>query len=363
MTFVPAPRPVLADPALVRPDRTRPEPRDPNKLWLDKNENPDPVLAGVVREIIAALPAGTHAIYPDLAPLYARLAAHVGVKPANLLLAPGSDGAIRATFETFVAPGETVLITEPTFAMYPVYCRIFGARALPVAYRPSNAGPALSADTMIEAIGRANPRLVCLPNPDSPTGTVFPPADLERIVAAAGAAGAVMLVDEAYYPFHPETIVPWIARHPHLIVARSTGKAWGMAGLRIGFAVADARVAAALHKVRSMYEVGAFSAAVFERMLDRHADVMASVARLEAGKRAFLNAMETLGFRVLRGAGNFCHVAFGARADKIHAALADLVYYREDFAESCLAGFSRFSAATPEQMAPLIARIQSAVRT
>ena len=378
-TDVPPPRPALADPALVRPDRTRPEARDPARLWLDKNENPDPALAAVVREEIASLPPEAYSTYPDLVPLYLKLARHVGVGAENILLAPGSDGAIRAVFETFVSPSETVVLTAPTFAMYPVYCRIFGARVATVEYRASNAGPSLSAETLIEAIAREKPRLVCLPNPDSPTGTVFAAAELERIVAAAGQAGAVMLVDEAYYPFHPETAVSLIQRHPHLVVVRSTGKAWGMAGLRIGYAVADARIAAMLHKARPMYEVGTFSAAVFERMLDRHADVMASVERLQAGKSAFLKVMDTLGFATLKGAGNFCHVSFGVRVaranprapiemrpyrgDKIHAALADLVYYRHDFAAPCLKGFSRFSAATPEQMAPLIARIQRAAKT
>lgn len=361
MSILPIPRPALADPALVRPDRTRPEVRDPAKLWLDKNENPDPALAAVVREVIAALPPEAHFSYPDLAPLYLKLARHVGVGAGSLLLAPGSDGAIRAVFETFIAPGETVVLTAPTFAMYPVYGRIFGARVVPVEYAPSQGGPILPAESLIATIAREKPRLVCLPNPDSPTGTVFPLPELERIVAAAGQAGAVMLVDEAYYPFHPETAVPLIARHPHLIVVRSTGKAWGMAGLRIGYAVADARVAALLHKVRPMYEVGTFSAAVFEGMLDRHAEVTASVRRLQAGKAEFLSAMEMLGLTVLRGAGNFCHAAFDTRADKIHSALFDLVYYRKDFTEPCLKGFSRFSAATSEQFAPIIDRIRKAV--
>lgn len=358
---IPPPRPALADPALVRPNRARPETRDPTRLWLDKNENPDRNLAAVVREVIAGLPPEAHLSYPDLAPLYQKLARHAGVGAENLLLSPGSDGAIRAVFETFVSPGETVVLTAPTFAMYPVYGRIFGARVVSVEYEPSKSGPLLPAEVLIEAIARERPRLVCLPNPDSPTGTVFALSDLDRIVAAAGQAGAVMLVDEAYYPFHPETAVPLIAWHPHLVVVRSTGKAWGMAGLRIGYAVADARVAATMHKARPMYEVGTFSAAVFDGMLDRHAEVIASVRRLQAGKAEFLNAMEALGFAVFRGAGNFCHVAFGARAEKVHAALVDLVYYRKDFTEPCLKGFSRFSAATPEQFFPIIARIQKAV--
>ncbi len=363
MAQPPYPRPEVCDPALVRPDQTRPEARDPAKLWLDKNENPDPALAAVVREVIAALPPEAHSTYPNLAPLYLKLAKHVGVGAGNLLLASGSDGAIRAVFETFISPGETVILTAPTFAMYQVYCRVFGARKAPVEYRIATAGPVLSVNTLIEAINREKPRLVCLPNPDSPTGTVFAAAEMEHIVAAAGTAGAVMLVDEAYYPFHPESAVPLIQRHPHLVVVRSTGKAWGMAGLRIGYAVADTRIAAMVHKVRSMYEIGTFSADVFERMLDRHAEVTASVERLQAGKSAFLAAMDALGFATLKGAGNFCHVAFARHADAVHAALADLVYYRHDSAEPCLKGFSRFSAATPAQMAPLIARIQMAAET
>lgn len=94
-TDVPPPRPALADPALVRPDRTKPEARDPAKLWLNKNENPDPALAAVVREVISSLPPETHFTCPDLAPLYLKLAKHAGVGAENLLLAPGSDGAIR----------------------------------------------------------------------------------------------------------------------------------------------------------------------------------------------------------------------------------------------------------------------------
>lgn len=360
--MIPDPRPAVADPALVRPGRLKAEDRDLGMLWLDKNENPDPELAQVVREAIAAVPANAHFTYPDLAPLYAKLATSVGVEPQNLVLAPGSDGAIRAVYETFVSPGETVIFPEPTFAMYPVYARIYGARTVPLAYAPSNAGPVLTADTVIDAIARERPRVVCLPNPDSPTGTVMPAPDLERIVAAAGKAGAAMLVDEAYFPFHADTAVPMIRRHPHLVVVRSTAKAWGMAGLRVGYAVADERMAALLHKVRPMYEVGAFSAWVLNRMLDREDAMRASVARLEAGKRAFLDAMERLGFRTLRGAGNFCHVAFGARADAVHRALADLVYYRKDFTEPCLKGFSRFSAATPAQIAPVIERIEKAAK-
>lgn len=355
----PSPRPAVADALLQRPDWTAGQPRDAGALWLDKNENGDPAMAALVARLTAEAAAEAVARYPDLAALYAKLARHLRLPPDRLLLAAGSDGAIRAAFEAYVAPGDAVVITEPTFAMYAVYARMYGARLLPLAYRPSNAGPALGAAAVIEAIAGANPKLVCLPNPDSPTGTVFPPGELRAVVEAAGRSGALMLIDEAYHPFWPETALPWVEDYPHLVVTRSTGKAWGMAGLRIGYAAASPAVARALHKVRPMYEVGALSAAVFLRLLD-HADAMAdSVARLEAGKRRFLAAMEGLGFRTLRGHGNFLHVSFGAKAAAVHAALAGHVTYRRDFAEPCLAGFSRFSATTEERFASVIQRIEA----
>ena len=355
----PEPRPAVADPALTRPDWTREETRDGAALWLDKNENSDPALAAIVADVAAAIPPEARFCYPEPGPLYAKLATYLGVGPENLILAAGSDGAIRAVFEAYVSPGDVVVHTRPTFAMYAVYCRMYGARARPVEYLPSETGPQLDAGTIIDAIRDSAPRVVCLPNPDSPTGTMLPPAALQAVVEAAGAAGAVMLIDEAYFPFYAETALPWIDTYGHLVVTRSTGKAWGLAGFRIGYAAAAAELATVLHKVRPMYETGTVAMAVFERMLDHVAEMEASVRRLTEGKALFLEAMQELGFRTTRSHGNFMHVAF---ADAVHRALAGLVYYRRDFAEPCLKGFSRFSATTPERFRPVIERIREAVR-
>lgn len=360
-TMLPAPRPSVASPQLSRPDWTQGNPRDPARLWLDKNENWDPELNRVVAQVMRTLPDEAWCTYPEAAGLYAKLAKWVGVQPDNLVLAAGSDGVIRSVFEAYVSEGDTVIHTVPTFAMYSVYSRMYGARVVGLEYQPSPTGPILDPQVVIDAICAERPKLVCLPNPDSPTGTVMPAESLEAIVAEAGRCGALMLVDEAYYPFLPETVISWIARHPHLVVARSTGKAWGMAGLRIGYGIADAQVAKVLHKVRPMYETCTVAVHAFERMLDHTDAMLASVARLQAGKAAFLTAMEELGFKTLPGAGNFMHVAFAERAGQIHAALENRVMYRKDFAEPCLRGYSRFSATTPELITPVIAMIRDAV--
>jgi histidinol-phosphate aminotransferase len=351
----------VRDPQLIRPDWTTGARRDRTLLWLDKNENTDPELAVITSRVLAQLSSECLYTYPESAPLYAKLAEWVGLSVNHFLLTAGSDGAIRQVFEAFVDSDDTVLLTEPTFAMYPVYSRMFGARTVSLTYRASTSGPRLDASEIIAAIRAEAPKLVCLPNPNSPTGTVFPPSELREIITTAGEHGALILLDEAYHPFYGGSAVSWIDEFPHLIIARTFAKAWGMAGLRIGYAIAHPAIALLLHKVRPMYEVNTVAVAAMERMLDFRGDMEASVARLIAGRDAFRGAMNGLGLRTLETQGNFTHVAFGAFGGAIHAELANLVLYRRSFNEPCLVGFSRFSAATEDQLAPVIERISRIV--
>lgn len=359
----PPPRRPVTNPALTRPDWTKGVPRDPHKLWIDKNENLDPVLLELTTKILRSVDPALLCTYPEITPLYKKLAASLGLGPEHLLITAGSDGAIRMVFEAYVSEGDTVLHSAPTFAMYAVYCQIYGANAVPLPYEASADGPVLGADRLIDAIRVSKPKLVCLPNPDSPTGTVIPEPDLRRIIEAAGDAGAAILIDEAYFPFYTGTVLPWVREYGHLMVARTFAKAWGIAGLRIGFVAACPEVTKVLHLVRPMYEVNTVAVGVMEAMLDHTADIDAAVGRVNDTKRWFLDEMASLGFRVLRGHGNFLHVAFGAHAAAIHAALEPLALYRKDFNEPCLKGFSRFSVAPRDQMQPLVDAIRAAAGT
>jgi histidinol-phosphate aminotransferase len=351
----------VRDPQLVRPDWTVGRPRDPRLLWLDRNENTDPELVAVTQRVLAEVDQTAIYTYPECAPLYTKLGAYLGVAPDHLLLTAGSDGGIRSMFEAFVDPGDVVVHTLPTFAMYAVYARMYGARAVQLDYWPSDGGPSLTVDRFVTRIHESRPKMVCLPNPDSPTGTVFVPGELRQIIEAAGEVDAVILIDEAYHPFYQHTALPWVEQYPHLAIARTFAKAWGLAGLRVGYVVAQPALVSLLHKVRPMYEVNTLAVAAIERMLDHAADMEASVRRLLAGRDAFLSAMRGLGFRTLRTHGNFLHVGFGDHARAVHAALQDLVLYRRDFSEPCLQGFSRFSATTEAGFQPVIDRIRQTV--
>jgi len=221
-------------------------------------------------------------------------------------------------------------------------------------YEKSSNGPILEVERIISIINEVIPKMVCLPNPDSPTGTVFSLEDLRKIIDAANDAGALILIDEAYHPLYQLTVAPWIYEYKHLVVTRSFSKAWGAAGLRVGYALANNELISYLHKQRPMYEIGNVSAKAIEILLSHEKEMRLSVERVNAGKKYFQDAMRNLGLDSYESYGNFSHVRFGNYADEIHNILENKVYYRKDFNEPCLKGYSRFSSTTIKRFKPII---------
>jgi len=338
------------DDALYRPDWTKSSGREGDLLWLDKNENCDPVLNEVVMGLYRSVEGSSFYGYPDTSKLYMKLAVYLDVNASNILLSHGSDGVIRSMFEAFVAVGDKVLIPSPTFVMYEIYSKMYGAKLVSIDYSYSSDGPLLNCDQFMRAIQQHKPKLVCLANPDSPTGTVFSDDELTKIIQYCAKENILILIDEAYYPFCKITALPLINKYPNLVVSRTFAKAWGLAGLRIGYAIGDGVIISYLHKVRPMYEVNSVAVSVVEKMLDKVEEVYKSVNRLQEGMSYFLNEMNKMGFGVFRGAGNFSHVDFGSQSDYIFDRLKADVLYKKSFSHPSLVGYSRFSSATKEQM-------------
>ena len=344
----------ILDTKLTRPNWVSQNHRSLDKRWLDKNECADPEMNKIVIQSLSKIPLETVFSYPDLDTLYAKVAKFSDVLPENVLLTSGSDSAIRACFESCIQSGDSIVLSRPTFAMYEVYSKIYGAQVTWLDYEASSNGPLLEAGRIISVINEVKPKMVCLPNPDSPTGTVFTLRDLRKIIEASNNIGSLMLIDEAYHPLYHETVAPWINDYNNLVVVRSFSKAWGAAGLRVGYAMANNELISYLHKQRPMYEIGNVSAKAIEILLNHEKEMKLSVARINAGKSYFQDAMRAMGLDSYESYGNFLHVRFGNYADEIHNALEDKVYYRKDFNEPCLKGYSRFSSTTIKRFKPII---------
>lgn len=351
----------ILEETLQRPSWAEQESRLPNKLWLDKNECADSIFNEVVFNCLSSVKPESVFSYPNLDSLYKKIAYLSKVKSENILIAAGSDGAIRACFEICIQRGDKIILTCPTFAMYEVYSKIYGAKVTRLDYEVSNDGPQLGVEKFVSTIEEIKPKMVCLPNPDSPTGVVFLPSDIERIISAADQVGALILIDEAYHPLYQWTASTLINKYSNLIVVRSFSKAWGAAGIRVGYSIANDKLTSFLHKQRPMYEIGNVSAQAIEALLNHESDMLESVSRVREGQEYFQNEMKKIGFTTYKSHGNFFHIKFGKYANKVHEILDGEIYYRKDFNEPCLKGYSRLSATTKERFEPIIARIVNLV--
>jgi len=344
-----------------RPNRALERKRDESKLWLDRNENRDPIFHRFIQQTLSSLPVGPITTYPESQDLYQKLATLLNVSSDQLLITNGVEGGIRSTFHAYVDPGDKVLLSHPTYAMYRVYADMFQAESVVCRFNRNDQSLSLDAEEIKQKIAKHSPALIFIPNPDSPCGGVIPRSALEEIIYLARDVGAIVFIDETYYPFYPHTVVDLIDDCPNLLVARSASKAWGLAGLRIGFVVGHSELILNLNKVSAAYETNMLGLMMFSALVDHQDQVNASVKRLNHGKAYFEQAMNALGFETLSCSGNFSLVNFSSELDKIQGVLKGLVYAKWEYDCSELEGFSRFTATTEEEFLPVIETIRDLI--
>ena len=271
-------------------------------IKLDANENPFPLPAEVqarIAEAAAAVPlhrypdGGAHALVASLR------RAHRIPDSCGVLLGNGSDELIAIVTTALARPGAAMLVPEPTFVMYRMNALYAGMRFVGV---PLTADLALDADAMLDAIARERPALVFLASPNNPTGNLFDPVAVERIVRASP---GLVVVDEAYCAFSGTSALPRLDEFPNLLVLRTLSKI-GMAALRLGYAVASPEWIRELNKVRQPYNVNALTQAVAQVVLSEERVIAAQVAAIVAERTRLAARLAALpGVRVFPADANF----------------------------------------------------------
>ena len=227
-------------------------------LLLDFNERTTGPADSVMRTLQSLTDGRKIQLYPEYFDLADKIASYANVDSAQVMITNGTDQAIDVIFRTFTDRGDKIIIPEPTFAMYAQYARINGNRIVSPLYSKNYL--AFPLQDVLKAIDSST-KLVVVCNPNSPTGTLLPVADIEQI--ARKAPGAIVYVDEAYYEFSRTTAASLIDKYPNVIISRTFSKAFGLAGLRIGYVMAQKQYIAEMLKVRGPYDVNqlAYSAA------------------------------------------------------------------------------------------------------
>ena len=302
-------------------------------MRLDKNEDvigfPEVFIKRIKREINSEFIMA----YPEMAPLYQKIAGWLGLKEENIYITAGSDAGIKAVFEVFVGKGDRVLLLSPTYAMFYVYTRMFRGKLIKIGYRKNLS---LSAEKIIEMIKKYKPRLICIANPNSPTGTIIPPGGIRKILKAAFQMRSIVLIDEAYHPFYPISAIGNIARYPNIIITRTFSKAMGLAASRLGFVAGQRGIIKALHKTRPMYETNAFAAKFAEIVIENYGLVRKNLGEVKKAKQYLEKELEKLGVPYFKSYANFVLIDTGSV--KKSAALAKALRKKKILVK---AGFER----------------------
>ena len=315
----PQPRPnVLVIPAYV-PGRP-PTPRDGLATYkLSSNENPYPPLPGVLAAAEAAAAAMNR--YPDLGcvDLYDALSARLGVPTSDLVLATGSVALIYQLLQTFCEPGDEVVYAWRSFEAYPIAATVAAATSVRV---PVAGDGRHDLEAMLAAItDRTRVVLVCTPN--NPTGPAVTQSQLDAFIAAVPSQ-VLVVVDEAYVEFvrmaDPVDGVATYRRHRNVVLTRTFSKAYGLAGLRVGYAVAPAPLAAALRAVSLPFGVTSVAQAAAVASLAAEAALLERVDALVAARARVLDGLRAAGLEVPDAQGNFVWFGVGDRALELAAA-------------------------------------------
>ncbi len=322
------------------------------KLRLDFNENTIGCSPSVLRAL-RRLTREQIGIYPEYEATAARLARFFRVRPEELLLTNGVDDALHVMMDTFMEPGSTVLLVEPTFNMYRFYSQLAGARFRTVRYMQDMEFPL--ADVLKEL--KRRPRAFLLANPNNPTGTLVTLSEIRAILRAA--PRTLVLVDEAYFEFCGVTVLPWIRRYPNLIVSRTFSKAPALAGLRLGCLFACREIIAALKRADSPYPVNVAALVAAEAVIRDQRSVRAYAQMILKSRRALAKGLDNLKVRVFSSAANFLLADFGPGAKRLVRKLEQQgILLRDRSAEFGREGFVRVTVGTPAQTRRLLRAIE-----
>ena len=295
-----------------------------NIIKLASNENPfgaSPKAIAAARDSLAS--CGT---YPDGSGhhLKQKLAALHGVSAPQITLGNGSNDVLVLLAEAFLAPGLEAVYSQYAFAVYPIAVQATGATCRSVAALQSPQPMALGHDLVaMQAAISAQTRLVFVANPNNPTGTYVEPAELLQFVRAVP-RHALVVLDEAYFEYSRsiplQNGIEWLADCPNLVIVRTFAKAYGLAGLRIGYAVSHPAVADMLNRIRQPFNVSSVALAAAAALDDpQHVERTVAVATSERGRLSAV--LRERGFWVAPSAGNFLLLHIGSQAAAVYQRL------------------------------------------
>lgn len=327
------------------------QPRDMQYVKLNTNENPYPPAPGVIEA--AAAEAGRLELYsdPTSAALRDALAARYGVERENVYVSNGSDDILSFAFMAFAGNGVPAFFPDVSYGFYRVYADLYG-----VDYRsiPLREDYSVAPEDYLNLGG-----FIAIANPNAPTGMAMDRDGIERILRSN--PDHVVMIDEAYVDFGAQSCLPLMPRYDNLLVVRTFSKYRGLAGARLGFAIAQAGLIEDLERIKystNPYNVNRMSQAAGVASLARDDYNLENARRIIETREATVSRLEALGFEVLPSRANFVFARRpGTDGGMLYRELKKRGVLVRHFDGPRVSDFLRITIGTPEQMEILFEKL------
>ncbi len=311
---------------------------------LNTNESPLPPSPKVVQAIKDAADDSLR-LYPSptAAPAREAIARRFGVEPARVTVGNGGDELIELCFRAFAGGGDTVAFPTPTYPLFEPLCRIHEARpSMHPTETPSELPPSLAADPS---------PLKFIVNPNSPTGALFASRQVEEVAAASS---GVVAIDEAYVDFASHSCLPLLVRFDNVLILRTFSKSYGLAGMRIGFALGAPEVIEALDAVKDSYNVDRLAIVAAVAAIQDEAHHRRLVSEVVERRGELSAALTRLGFEVVPSEANFVFARPPRAAAEVVTALRERKILVRHYDREPIAGWIRITVGTGEQHEKLL---------
>lgn len=328
---------------------------------LNTNENPYPLPEALVARIAERVTEAARGLnrYPDrdalalragLADYLSRTAGH-SVTREQVWAANGSNEVLQQLLQAFGGPGRTALGFEPSYSMHALLARGTGTGWIS---GPRGEDFTIDTEAAVRTIAEHRPEVVFICSPNNPTGTAVTEETVLALYEAAQAArpehGALVVVDEAYGEFsHHPSLLPLIEGRPTLVLSRTMSKAFGAAGLRLGYLAADAAVVDAVQLVRLPYHLSAVTQATALAALEHTDTLLGYVEQLKAERDRLVTELRAMGCQVTESDANFVQFGRFDGAGGSHAVWEALLAHGVLVRDNGVPGWLRVSAGTPEE--------------
>src|SRR3989344_466597 len=330
-----------------------------NSIRLDFNENTIGCSPNVIK-VLRKIQRYPLAMYPEYINLRKNIAKYCNVNTDEIIATNGTDEAIKTIIESYIEKGkDEIIIPVPTYAMFEFYAQLNEAAIKEINYNNDLSFPAKNILDVISA----KTKIVILVNPNNPTGTSINQKEIIRIIQKAKKCKSIVLIDEAYYQFSRKTSIPLIKKYDNLFVIQTFSKAFGLAGLRLGYIISNKNNIKVIGKVLSPYSVNTVAAICASEALKDSTYIKNYVKEINKSKKLLCRELFNLGIQFYKTYTNFVLLKIGSQAAIFCDKLKELgILVRNRSSDQLLQGCVRITLGTVKQTRQLIIALRQVIK-